>query len=345
MTTPSFIQQNGSTFVIAEIGVNHNGSMKLAKQLIDGAVYAGADAVKFQMFHADELTTAQADLADYQKKTNEGTQYEMLKKLELSATEFAELKAYCDQQNILFLATPFDSRSVDYLDQLGMSLFKVGSGDLTNFPLLKQIVQTGKPIILSTGMSTLAEIDQTLSYVTSLNPTVSVSILHCTSSYPAPESQLNLRVIPEYMKRYPYPIGYSDHSVGIHIPIAATALGAQMIEKHITLDQSLPGPDHAASITVEECKRMIQCIRLTEQSLGTGQKELTENEKAIKPLVRRGLYVKDDVPSGTILAEHHLIALRPLADIEANRLEEVIGKVVKVDKKKHEPLQWSDFHE
>ncbi|MBM7703020.1 N-acetylneuraminate synthase [Metabacillus iocasae] len=345
MSLSSIIHPNNPTFIIAEIGVNHNGSMTLAKELIDAAVYAGADAVKFQMFHTEELTTAQADLADYQKKTNENNQYDMLKKLELSGSEFAELKAYCDQKHILFLATPFDIQSVDFLDQLGMSMFKVGSGDLTNFPLLKRIAQTNKPMILSTGMSTTDEIDHTLSYLTSLNPTMSISILHCTSSYPAPESQLNLRVISEYIKRYPHVIGYSDHSVGIHVPIAATALGAKMIEKHLTLDRSLPGPDHAASITAQECKRMVECIRLTEQALGTRKKELTEDEKAIKPLVRRGLYMREDVAIDTVLTEKHLIALRPLASIEANQLENVIGKVVKTAKKKHEPLQWSDFYE
>lgn len=339
------IDRNSPTFIIAEIGVNHNGSLELAKKLVDAAIDAGADAVKFQMFDTEELTTRQADLVQYQKKTKEKNQYDMLKKLELSSLEFIDLKKYCDKKNIIFLATPFDLKSVDFLNDLDMSAFKVGSGDLTNYPLLKRIVETDKPIILSTGMSLISEIDQTIAYLRGLKENLQISILHCTSSYPTPEQQINLKVINDYLNRYPYVIGYSDHSIGTHIPIAATALGARILEKHITLDNTLPGPDHLASINIKEFKEMVQLVRLTELSLGSEQKQLTTNEKRVKPLVRRSLYLKSNVPIGTVISENDLIALRPLAGIEANEFEKVIGKVLRVPKKKHEPLSWADFND
>lgn len=339
------IDRDSRTFIIAEIGVNHNGSLILAKKLVDKAIDAGADAVKFQMFDTEALTTEQADLAEYQKRTKEKNQFDMLKKLELSPDEFIDLKKYCDKKNIIFLATPFDLKSVDFLNKLDMCAFKVGSGDLTNFPLLKRIVKTGKPIILSTGMSTISEIDQTIDYLNALKENLQISILHCTSSYPASEQQINLNVIRDYLKRYPFVIGYSDHSIGIHIPIAATALGARIIEKHITLDQSLPGPDHSASINIEEFKEMVQLVRLTELSLGSEKKSITEDEKRMKPLVRRSLYLKSNTPTGTVITEDQLITLRPLAGIEANEFEKVIGRVLKVPKKKHAPLFWTDFYD
>jgi len=337
------VDRDGRTFIIAEIGVNHNGSIHLAKKLVDEAVNAGADAVKFQMFHTEELTTKQAELADYQKKTKEKNQHEMLKKLELSQDEFIDLKKYCDNKKIIFLATPFDNKSVDFLDQLGMCAYKVGSGDLTNFPLLKRIVNIGKPIILSTGMSLLSEIGQTIDYLMSLNKNQQLCILHCTSSYPAPQSQINLKVISDYLHRYPYVIGYSDHSIGTHVPIAAAALGAKVIEKHITLDKSLPGPDHYASADIAEFKEMVRLVRLTEISLGTNRKTLTEDEKMLRPLVRRSLYLKENAPAGTVITEKHIVALRPLSGVEANEYEKVIGKVLRLPKKKYEPLLWSDL--
>ncbi|MEV5035957.1 N-acetylneuraminate synthase [Peribacillus frigoritolerans] len=339
------INRDSRTFIIAEIGVNHNGSLILAKKLVDKAIDAGADAVKFQMFDTEALTTEQADLTEYQKRTKEKNQYDMLKKLELSPDQFTDLKKYCDKKNIIFLATPFDLKSVDFLNKLDMCAFKVGSGDLTNFPLLKRIVKTGKPIILSTGMSTISEIDQTIDYLNALKENLQISVLHCTSSYPASEQQINLNVIRDYLKRYPFVIGYSDHSIGIHIPIAATALGARIIEKHITLDQSLPGPDHLASINIEEFKEMVQLVRLTELSLGSEKKSVTEDEKRVKPLVRRSLYLKSNTPIGTVITEDELITLRPLAGIEANEFEKVIGRVLKVPKKKHAPLFWTDFYD
>ncbi|CAH0260017.1 N-acetylneuraminate synthase family protein [Peribacillus simplex] len=339
------IDRDGRTFIIAEIGVNHNGSLILAKKMVDKAIDAGADAVKFQMFDTEALTTEQADLTEYQKRTKEKNQYDMLKKLELSPAEFIDLKKYCDKKNTIFLATPFDLNSVDFLNKLDMCAFKVGSGDLTNFPLLKRIVKTGKPIILSTGMSTISEIDQTIEYLNALKGNLQISVLHCTSSYPASEQQINLNVIRDYLKRYPFVIGYSDHSIGIHIPIAATALGARIIEKHITLDQSLPGPDHSASINIEEFKEMVQLVRLTELSLGSEKKSVTEDEERVKPLVRRSLYLKSNTPTGTVITENQLITLRPLAGIEANEFENVIGRVLKVPKKKHAPLFWTDFYD
>ncbi|MGD6793067.1 N-acetylneuraminate synthase [Metabacillus indicus] len=334
--------QNGA-FIIAEIGVNHNGSLDMAKKLVDEAVRAGADAVKFQLFQADELTTRTVGLADYQKKTMEATQHEMLKKLELSYADFIELKKYCDNKNVFFMATPFDVKSVDILDEMGMKVFKVGSGDLTNFPLLKQISKKKKPIILSTGMALLEEIDRTISYLQSLNEKQEICILHCTSSYPAPEEELNLHVIKDYINRYPFTIGYSDHSVGTHIPVAAIAIGAKIIEKHFTLDQTLPGPDHSASMQAEEFKEMVRQIRLTETALGSDQKQLTNLETQVKPLVRRGLYLKRDLPAGTVVTELDLVALRPLEGIEANEYENVLGKVLKIFKKQHQPLSWDDF--
>lgn len=194
-------------------------------------------------------------------------------------------------------------------------------------------------------MSLISEIDQTIAYLRGLKENLQISILHCTSSYPTPEQQINLKVINDYLNRYPYVIGYSDHSIGTHIPIAATALGARILEKHITLDNTLPGPDHLASIDIKEFKEMVQLVRLTELSLGSEQKQLTENEKRVKPLVRRSLYLKSNVPIGTVISENDLIALRPLAGIEANEFEKVIGKVLRVQKKKHEPLSWTDFND
>jgi len=276
------------SFIIAEAGVNHNGDIGLAKQLIDAAVDAGADAVKFQTFKAENVVLKTAPKARYQKETTDAaeSQYEMLRKLELTAQDFVELKNYCDRGNILFMSTPHDQESINTLDELGVEVFKVGSGDITNIPYLKHMARKGKPIILSTGMSYLSEVDEAVRIIQDAG-NEQLILLHCVSNYPADPSDVNLHAMETMRKAFAVPIGYSDHTLGIEIPIAAVAMGACVIEKHFTLDRQLPGPDHRASLEPPELKAMVDGIRKVEQALGDGRKMPASSEEDTRRVARR----------------------------------------------------------
>jgi N-acetylneuraminate synthase/N,N'-diacetyllegionaminate synthase len=317
-------------FIIAEAGVNHNGDIKLAKKLIDIARDAGADAVKFQSFKAENVVTQKAQKAKYQKQTtgSSESQYEMIKKLELSGADFKKLALYARKRDIMFLSTPFDKESVDLLDKLGVPAFKVASGEITNFPLLRYIAKKGKPVILSTGMSTLEEIDEALQVIRS-EGVKDIILLHCVTAYPAKVEDMNLRAMETLKSTFKLPVGLSDHTIGITVPIAAVALGAAVIEKHFTLDKNLPGPDHRASLEPEELKGMIKAVRETEKALGNGKKKPTVEEEEIKKVVRRSIVARVDIPKGTVVTEEMLAIKRAGTGIEPKYLDKVVGKVAK----------------
>ncbi len=317
-------------FIIAEAGVNHNGQFALAIKLVDAAVKARADAVKFQTFRSEDIITTGAAKASYQQKST-GTsesQLEMIKKLELGKVDFKKLYNYARKKGIMFLSTPFDKGSVDFLDKLGVPAFKIASGEITNFPLLEHIARKKKPVIMSTGMSTLKEIRDALE-VLKKGGTWNIVLLHCVSSYPARIEDMNLKAIETLRHALKLPVGLSDHSNGITISIAATALGACIIEKHFTLDRNLPGPDHQASLEPVELAAMVQAVRDTAKAIGNGRRRLTAAERDIKTTARRSIVASQDIPSGTIITEDMLAIKRPGTGIEPKRLYSVIGKTAK----------------
>jgi len=314
-------------FVIAEAGVNHNGQVNLAKKMIDAAKKAGADAVKFQVFKAGEIVTKTAGKATYQKGVGK-SQYEMLKKLELTEDEFRQLATYAKRKNIIFLASAFDRKSVNLLDELNVPVFKIPSGEITNFPLLDHIAKKGKPIILSTGMSTSQEVKEALD-VLKRGGARDVVLLHCVSAYPAEIEEVNLRAMEALKRRFKLPVGFSDHTLGISVPIAAAALGAVVIEKHFTLDKKLPGPDHKASLGPDELGEMVVRIREVEKALGDGVKRPTKSEVAIKKVVRKSIVAKVNIPKGTVITGEMLELKRPGTGLGPKYLEKVIGKRAK----------------
>lgn len=324
-------------FIVAEAGVNHNGDVDLGKKLIDVAKDAEADAVKFQAFKAENVVTKYAEKARYQKETTgpNKSQYNMIKRLELKDEEFRELYSYAKKNNIIFLSSAFDKESVDLLDDLGVPAFKVPSGEITNFPLLRYIAEKKKPIILSTGMSTMGEIEEALEVIREKG-VEDIVLLHCVTSYPAKMEDVNLRVIETLRRRFKLPVGFSDHTLGITIPIAAAALGAVLVEKHFTLDRTLPGPDHRASLEPNELKDMIRAIRDVEKALGDGIKKPTKDEERIKKVVRRSIVAKMEIPKGTVITEDMLDLKRPGVGIEPKYLNEIIGKRAKKDIKPDE---------
>ena len=328
-------------FIIAEAGVNHNGSVELAKKLIDTAKDAGADAVKFQTFKAENIVVKDAEKAEYQKETTGigESQYEMIKKLELAEEDFRELADYAKEKDIMFLSSPFDKESVDLLHELDVPAFKVGSGEITNLPLLRYIAKKGKPIILSTGMSTLGEIEEALDVIRS-EGVEDIILLHCVSNYPARIEDVNLRAMETLKQAFKLPVGFSDHTLGITAPIAAVALGACVIEKHFTLDRNLPGPDHKASLEPDELKEMVKAIREVEKALGNGIKKPTKEEEKIKKVARRSIVAKVDIPKGAIITEEMLDVKRPETGIEPKYLKFIIGKKAKEDIKKDDVIKF-----
>jgi N,N'-diacetyllegionaminate synthase len=329
-------------FIIAEAGVNHNGDINQAKKLVDAARQAGTDAVKFQTFRAEEVVSTKAPKASYQKKTTgaKESQYRMLKKLELNERDFEELFHYAHEKGIVFLSSPFDKDSVDLLDELGMPAFKIGSGEITNFPLLEYIARKGKPIILSTGMATLREVEEALQVIQDQG-VKDIILLHCVTSYPAMAKDINLKAMETLSVAFNLPVGLSDHTVGITIPIAAVALGACVIEKHLTLDRKLPGPDHRASLEPEELRQMIEAIRDVENAMGDGIKRLTEKEEEIKKATRRSIVASTDIPQGSIITEDMFDIKRPGNGIEPKYIDKIIGAIVKVDINRDDRLTWS----
>ncbi|MBT5938950.1 MAG: N-acetylneuraminate synthase [Rhodospirillaceae bacterium] len=314
--------------VIAEAGVNHNGDIDLARQLIDVAVEAGADFVKFQTFNADRLATRAAKKADYQTQLTDKKefQYEMLRRLELSPDMHNELISHCAVRNIGFFSTGFDIESVDLLASFGQACFKIPSGEITNLPYLRHIGQLGKTVILSTGMATMGEIEVAINVLEHAGtPRVNITVLHCTTEYPTPMDEVNLHAMQNIHKAFGVAVGYSDHTQGIEVAIAAAALGASVIEKHFTLDRNLPGPDHKASLEPEELKTMVKAIRNIEVALGDGIKRLTPSEARNKPIVRKSLVASKKIKTGEVFSPLNITAKRPGTGISPMRWDEVIG--------------------
>ncbi len=317
------------TSIIAEAGVNHNGDIELAKQLIDVAAEAGADLVKFQTFNANRQVTRTAKKADYQNQTTDSkeSQHEMLRRLELSAEMHKELIAHCAVRNIGFFSTGFDIESVDLLVSLGQDHFKIPSGEITNLPYLRHIGRLGKAVILSTGMATMGEIEAAIDVFEQAGTSrANITVLHCTTEYPTPMAEVNLRAMQSIHTAFGVAVGYSDHTSGIEVAIAAVALGASVIEKHFTLDRNLPGPDHKASLEPEELKAMVSAIRNIEIALGDGIKRLTSSEVRNKPIARKSLVASLAISAGEIFSAENLTAKRPGTGISPMRWDEIIGR-------------------
>jgi N,N'-diacetyllegionaminate synthase len=323
-----------NAFIIAEAGVNHNGSIVLAKKLIDKAVHAGCDAVKFQTFKAENVISKIAEKTEYQKKrTDSGeNQLQMIKKLELSYDDFTELKNYCDDRGIMFLSSPFDVESVDFLANLGVEYFKIPSGEIVNLPYLRKIASYGKKVILSTGMATLEEIEAAVKI---LRP-CQVSLLHCTTEYPCPHDEVNLRAIQTLKNEFDLEVGYSDHAEGIEIPAAAVAMGATIIEKHFTLDKNMEGPDHGASLNPEELIRMVQVIRNIEKAMGNGEKVPSRSELKNIAIVRKSIVAKRDIKKREIFSDENLTTKRPGNGISPMKWDEIIGTIAQKNYNKDE---------
>lgn len=317
----------GKVLIIAEAGVNHNGDLELAKKLALVAKECGADIVKFQTARVSSLVSKFAQMADYQKQNigHEMSQQEMLKKLLLSYDEFIVLAEYCKEIGIQFLSTPFDIESIDFLENLGCDLWKVPSGEITNRPYLEKIAQTGKSVILSTGMSTLDEVDAALK-VLSENGSKDITLLHCTTEYPAPYEEINLKAMLTLEKEFKCPVGYSDHTKGIEVAIAAVAMGACVIEKHFTLDKNMEGPDHKASLEPMELKAMVNAIRNIEKAMGDGHKEPTVSEIRNREVARKSIVAKRSIAKGEILSEENITTKRPGNGISPMRWYEVLGR-------------------
>ena len=320
------------TFIIAEAGVNHNGSFELAKQLVDKAVLAGVDCIKFQTFNSKNLVSAQAQKAEYQKKTTDSneSQLDMLKKLELSHEQFKELQTYCNQKGIVFLSTPFDLESIDFLADLGVKTWKIPSGEITNYPFLRAIAKRKECVIMSTGMCTLDEVRNAVQVLKEFG-TTDITLLHCTTEYPAPYDSVNLNAMLTLKKEFGFNVGYSDHTNGIEIPVSAVAMGATVIEKHFTLDKNMEGPDHKASLEPDELKRMVQSIRNVEAALGDGEKQPSEAEKKNIAIARKSIVAKCDIKKGDVFTESNLTAKRPGNGISPMKWNEVLGKIADRD--------------
>ncbi|GHC35447.1 N-acetylneuraminate synthase [Aidingimonas halophila] len=332
-----------TTFVIAEVGVNHNGSMEMALALIDEAHHCGADAVKFQTFDPGRLVTRHAAKADYQRQAtpDDESQYAMLKALALSESQFARLHDYCDRVGIEFLSSPFEEASASMLEALGMRVFKIPSGEITNLTLLDHIGAFGKPVILSTGMCHLAEVETALARLQRAGAG-EVTLLHCVTEYPAPYEAINLAAMATLKAAFGVPVGYSDHTRGIEIPIAAVAMGATIIEKHFTLDTMLPGPDHAASLAPDEFQRMVQSIRHVELARGDGRKRPAPCEQANMDVVRKSIVVTRPVAAGEVITASHLAVKRPGTGLPPDLLDSVIGRRASRSIGVDELLDWQD---
>lgn len=317
-------------FIIAEAGVNHNGSLELAKRLVDAAVEAGADAVKFQTFKADKLVSKSAQKASYQMQTTdaEESQYQMIKKLELDENAHREIISYCKQNQIMFLSTPFDHDSIDMLDGFGMHIFKIPSGEITNLPYLRHVGGLGKEVILSTGMSDLGEIEDALNVLVQAGTSKEkITVLHATTEYPCPIEDVNLRAMNTIQLAFGVNVGYSDHTNGVEVPIAAVALGASVIEKHFTLDRNMDGPDHMASLEAVELKAMVQAIRHIEQAMGDGIKKPSKSEVKNIAIARKSIVAARQILAGEVFSEDNITIKRPGNGINPMRWDEVIGTV------------------
>ena len=332
-------------FIIAEAGVNHNGKMELAYKLVDAAKEAGVDAVKFQIFKSEKLISKSTKMADYQKENLKEniSQLDMVKKLELSYEDFIKINEYCKEKGIMFMATPFDNDSLDFLvDILKADVLKIGSGDLNNYPFLEKVALKNKEIILSTGMSNLSDIEGALDFISQYTDE-EVKVLHCTTKYPCPMNEVNLKAMNTIKDAFQVAVGYSDHTLGIEVPIAAVALGAEIIEKHFTLDKTMEGPDHVASLEPNELKEMTRTIRNIEKALGSGIKKPNKSEVKIQSIVKRKIVLAKEVEANHILTENDLEYKRCENGIESKYYKSIIGKKVKRKIEADSPLMWEDI--
>lgn len=316
-------------FVIAEAGVNHNGDIALARRLVDAAAAAGADAVKFQTWITEELVSPDAPMAPYQERNLGGgaSQFEMLKGLELAHDAFIELSEHATSRNILFLSTPDEERSADFLAELGVPLFKVGSAEVPNLPFLRHVARKRRSIILSTGMSTLDEVAEAVRVIEEEGDPGLV-LLQCVSSYPADPADANLRAMAT-LEWFGHPVGFSDHTLGIDVAIAAVALGACVLEKHLTLDTSLPGPDHSASLDPDEFAKMVTAIRVVESALGSGEKRVTPAEAEARDLMRKTIVARREIPAGALLSDEDLVFRRAAGGLSVAQRAQVVGRRVR----------------
>ncbi len=335
------------TLIIAEAGVNHNGNLNIAKKLIDVAANAKVDFIKFQTFKTKNLVSSKAKMADYQIKNTSSklTQFEMLKKLELSFYDFQELISYSKSKKIGFLSSPFDIESIDYLNKLEIDFIKIPSGEITNFPYLEKIASISKKVILSTGMSTLKEIESALDILTSKNlKKKDITLLHCNTEYPTPFDDVNLKAMENLKNHFDIMVGYSDHTLGIEASIAAVALGACVVEKHITLDRKMEGPDHFASIEPNQLEGMVKSIRNIELAIsGSGIKAPTKSELKNKNIARKSIFTKCKIDKETIVEEKHLITLRPGDGISPMNWNKIIGKKISKKLPVFHKLNWNDL--
>jgi N-acetylneuraminate synthase len=342
------LKTKNRVLIIAEAGVNHNGDMDLAKKLIDVAVDSGADIVKFQSSKLDKLVSKTAKQADYQiANTGDAslTQYEMVKKLILDVKDAVMLKAYCDTKGIRFLSTPFDVESIEELEGSGLiDLFKVPSGEIVNLQYLRKIASRSLPVILSTGMCKMSEVAKAIEILTSGNLSLSdIIVLHCNTEYPTPMSDVNLNAMLTMRDAFKMEVGYSDHTVGIEVPIAAVAMGATVIEKHFTMDRNLPGPDHKASLEPNELKAMVKAIRNIEVALGNGVKQPSPSEQKNIAIARKSMHLQKSVKKNEVLTEKHLVSRRPASGISPMDIDIIIGKRVNKDLDEDHALNWSDL--
>ena len=321
-------------FIIAEAGVNHNGKLELAYKLVDAAVEAGADAVKFQTFKPEKVVSRFAAKAEYQKETTglAESQLDMIKKLDLGYEAFVELKKYCDKKGIVFLSSPFDLESIDFLDQLGLDIFKVPSGEITNLPYLRKLGSLNKQVIMSSGMADLKEVKEAVDVLIS-NGTdrEGITVLHCNTEYPTPFDDVNLKAMLTIRDELSVKVGYSDHTLGIEVPVAAVALGAEVIEKHFTLDKNMEGPDHRASLEPDELKSMVSAIRNIEKAMDNGIKRPSPSEMKNKPIVRKSIVAARDIRKGEAFTEKNLAVKRPGDGINPMRWNKISGRIAKRD--------------
>lgn len=327
-------------FIIAEAGVNHNGDLNRALEMVDCAVDAGVDAIKFQTFISEMIISKNAPKAEYQAANTGGeeTQLEMVKKLELAYDEFTTIHNYCNKKGIQFLSTPFDEKSIQFLSSLGMETFKVPSGEITNLPYLRAVSKYAKRVILSTGMADLEEVKDAI-LVFKENGIHNITVLHCNTEYPTPYEDVNLNAMMTLKEECKLAVGYSDHTLGIEIPVAAVALGAEVIEKHFTLDKTLEGPDHQASLEPEELIKMVQAIRRIEVAMGDGVKKPSKSELKNKNIARRSIVAKKDIEAGEVLSADNLTTKRPGNGISPMRWDDILGSIAKRKFQKDEKIE------
>lgn len=327
--------------VIAEAGVNHNGDPETAHDMIDAAAEAGADAVKFQTFSTERLVTQEVEVTDYQKRSGYANQYEMLTDLELAESDWGALVEHCNRRDVEFISTPYDRGSVDLLESLGVNRIKIASADIVNKPLLRRVAETDCQIILSTGMASIEEIGQALEWIERKG--TDVTLLHCVSEYPTDPADLNLRFIPTLSAMFGHPVGFSDHTIGISAAVSAVALGGRIVEKHFTLDTTMEGPDHEASIEPDKLANLVSAVRVSEQSLGSQMKQVTETEQENANRMRPSLHLANEVTAGAQLVEKDLAVVRPADGLPPRYLEVVVGCTVNSDLSEGQPLTFEDI--